>query len=111
MKETKPLSGRGTTIYYEEYKDGFNIEWGETKFFISDSLIKDILENFFIEQKKWYPLGASETIPMPRGLGEFITSKQSNLTPRHASALAAIMHGEGMIVAIKDQKPILLRKK
>ena len=105
------LSGRGTIIYYEDYKEGFNVKWGKMKFFISGSLIKDISENFFIEQKKWYPLGASETVPMKGGLGEFITSKQSNLTPRHASALAAIMNEEGMIVALKDQKPILLRKK
>ena len=81
------------------------------KFSISDSLIEDILENFLIEKTKWYPLGADEVNPMPRGLGEFITSRQDNLTPRHASAVAAIMEKEDMLSAIKDQKPIQLRKK
>lgn len=111
MKETKPLSGRGTTIYYENYNNGFNVKWGTIKFFISGSLIKDILENFLIEKNRWYPLGASETVPMKGGLGEFIKSKQPNLTTRHASAVAAIMKEEDMIVAITDQIPILLRKK
>lgn len=109
MKETKPLSGRGTTIYYEDYKDGFNIKWGTIKFIISGSLIKDILEKFLIEKNRWYPLGASETVPMRGGLGEFITSRQDNLTPRHASAIAAIMYQDNLIET-KGQKPILLRK-
>jgi len=111
MNTTTPLSGRGTTIQYEHYNDGFNVEWGKMKFFVPGSLIEDILENFLIEKNKWYPLGADEVSPMPRGLGEFIASKQDSFTPRHASAIAAIMYKEGMIVAIKDQKPILIRKK
>jgi len=68
MIETAPLSGRGTTIYYEDYSNGFNVKWGKIKFSISDTLIKDILENFFLEKNEWYPLGASETVPMKGGL-------------------------------------------
>ena len=110
MKETKPLSGRGTTIYYEDDKEGFNIKWGECEFSIKNSLIEDILKNFLIDKNIWYPLGANQNNPMPRGLGKFITPKQTDLTPRHACAIAAIMYKEGFVEA-KGQKPILLRKK
>lgn len=110
MKSTTPFSGRGTTIYYEDHDNGFNVKWGTIKFFISGSLIKDILENFLIDKNKWYPLGASETDPMPKGLGSFVNSKSRKLNPRHASAITAIMYEEKLIEA-EGKRPILLKKK
>lgn len=58
---------------------------------------------------KWYPLGADMVSPMPGGLGVFIQSRYKDLSPRHASAIAALMYQEGFI-DYKDGKPILLRK-
>ena len=108
MEKILPLSGRGKEIAYESIM-GKNIKWGKTKFLLPDSLIKDILENFFNETDKWYPLGADEINPMPRGLGNYLKNKYKGITPRHASAIAAIMHHEGLIEH-KNEKPILLRK-
>ena len=107
MKTAFPLSGRGSEINYEH---GYIAKWKKTKLTIPDSVVNDILNNFFIDKTKWYPLGASETNPMPRGLGEFITTRYTKLNPRHASAIAAIMYQENLIET-KGQKPILLRKK
>ena len=107
MQKTIPLSGLGSEIIYEH---GYIIKWRKTKFTIPDSIIDDILKNFFIDKNKWYPLGASETNPMPRGLGAYINSKPISLNPRHASVIAAIMNKEKLIEA-KGKKPILLKSK
>lgn len=107
MKKTRPLSGLGSEISYEH---GYIIKWRKTKFTVPSSLIDDILKNFFIDKNKWYPLGASETDPMPRGLGVYINSKSVTLNPRHASAIAAIMCEEKLLEA-KGKKPIFLKKK
>ena len=106
MGETRPISGRGSEIKYEH---GYIIKWGKTKFIVLYTLIDDILKNFFTDKNRWYPLGASETNPMPKGLGAYINSKSINLNPRHASAIAAIMCEEKMIEA-KGKKPVLLKK-
>lgn len=109
MNKILPLSGKGKEISFEIVDNGKNIKWGETKFKLSDPVINDILENFFIEADKWYPLGADMVSPMPGGLGVFIQSRYKNLSPRHACAIAAIMYQEGLI-DYKNGKPIFLRK-
>ena len=106
MKKIKTLSGAGSEIKYEY---GYCIRWGKTNFSISDGNVDDILQHFFKDKNKWYPLGAGETKPMFGGLGEYIFSEFPNLNPRHASAIAAIMVEEKMIEA-KGKKPILLKK-
>lgn len=107
MKKTRPLSGLGNEIRYEH---GYIIKWRKTKFTVPDTLIDEILENFFTDKNKWYPLGASETDPMPKGLGSFVNSKSRKLNPRYASAIAAIMYEEKLIEA-EGKRPILLKKK
>jgi len=109
MNKILPLSGRGKEINFEIIGDGKNVTWGKKEFTLPDSLINDILENFFIESDKWYPLGAHMVSPIPGGLGVFIQSRDKKLSPRHACAVAAIMHHEGLI-DYKDKSPILLRK-
>jgi len=105
MKKIKTLSGVGSEIKYEH---GYCIKWGKTNFSISDGNFNAILEEFFKDKNKWYPLGASETEPMSGGLGEYLY-EFPNLNSRHASAIAAIMVEEKLIEA-KGKKPILLRK-
>ena len=107
MKTIETLSGVGSKIKYEH---GFCIKWGKTNFSVSDDIMNDILKHFFIEKNKWYPLGASETDPLPEGLGAYIYSKRiNNLSPRYASAIAPIMCEENLIET-KGIRPILLKK-
>lgn len=109
MNKILPLSGRGKEITYEVVGDTRYGTWGKKPIELSDSVINDILENFFAESDKWYPLGAHMVDPIPEGLGVFIHSIDKDLSYRHACAVAAIMVHEGLI-DYKDKSPILLRK-
>lgn len=109
MDKFLPLSGKGKWIIFEVAGNVKNVTWGTRKFDLSDSTIDDILENFFIEFDKWYPLGAHMVSPMPGGLGIFIQSRHEGLYSRDACAIAAIMYQEGFIEH-KNKRPILLRK-
>jgi len=104
-----PLSGSGQPIYWENYKHGKRVSWRTTHFNLPDELIDDILENYFKDSKTWYPLGSSMTAPINGGLGEYIQKNFSRLTPRHASAIAAIMVRDNLIEC-RGKKPLELRK-
>jgi len=104
-----PLSGRGKKIVLEYYEGGKFVTWGDTLFKVPDSLINDILENFFKNVDIWYPLGASMTDPPSDGLGKYVQSHNGSLTPRHASAIAAIMV-EDRLIKYRGAKPIELKK-
>ena len=49
------------------------------------------------------------TNPMKNGLGEYVQKNFKSLTPRHSSAIAAIMVKE-QLLEYKGLKPILLKK-
>lgn len=108
MGSTQPLSGRGAIIRWE--RDGLvtGIHWGNSEFCVPQDLFDCILNQFFIDPDHWYPLGAGMDAPMPGGLGEFLQAR-SNLEPRHASAVAAILVAEGLL-HYRGRKPIELRK-
>ena len=103
-----PLSGVGQPISCVSTDNGRFVKWGKTRFDLPDSMINDIINNFFRNNQKWYYLGASMDNPIHGGLGEFISKKYSMLTPRHASAIAAIMVHDNLI-DFKGERPILLR--
>ncbi len=103
-----PLSGSGKPISWENHAGGRQVTWGDTKFHLPNELIEDILKNYFKNPTSWYVLGASMDDPVKGGLGEYIQNK-TTLTPRHASAIAAIMVYENLIEA-KGKRPIKLRK-
>jgi hypothetical protein len=105
----KPLSGRGKDIRYINDHSGKAVIWGQTQFFISNDLIAQILNSYFVDPNRWYPLGADMIRPISGGLGEFINNTCSSLSPRHATAIAAVMHNEKLI-AFKNAKPILLKR-
>jgi hypothetical protein len=105
---TRPLSGRGEEITVFRYPSVRRIRWGETDFLLSDEMVRTILDGFFTEPGRWYLLGASMTEPDPAGLGSFIRKTFPSFTPRHASAVAAIMVQEGFLV-YRGRKPIELR--
>jgi len=104
-----PLSGRGKQIIIRDYENGKFVTWGDTSFNVPDSLITDILENYFKNPNMWYPLGASMTEPPSNGLGRYIQTRYNSLTPRHASAIAAIMVEEKLL-KYRGAKPIELKK-
>ena len=93
-----PLSGSGKPISWKNYSLGRQVIWGNTKFYLSNEFIDDILMNYFNNPAMWYDLGASMDDPIKGGLGEYIQDK-TKLTPRHASAIAAIMVHENLIEA------------
>lgn len=103
----RPLSGRGSDIRIEYIKDDIHVHWGNAKFKIKKSVIQEITTNFFKDKDEWYPLGACIDNPMKYGLGEYIT-KEHNLTPKHASVVAAIMYKEGLI-EFRGKRPIELK--
>ena len=104
-----PLSGRGRPISWRSSSGGREVSWGTCRFALPDELIYDILHNYFLDDESWHPLGASMTDPMPSGLGEYIEQRFPGLTPRHASAIAAIMLHDGLIVC-QGTSPIELRR-
>ncbi len=110
MKETQPLSGLGSSIKYEEIQDGFTATWGNTSFEIKDISIQRILDEFFLNPKAWYPLGASEAPISQHGLGEFLENLDNRLTARFSSAIAAIMVAEDKLRFFQKGKAILLQK-
>ena len=111
MKKIKPLSGRGETIQYRylSFNEVFDVKWGKAEFSFNMTTVNKILNNFFKNEKEWYPLGASMDLIMKGGMGEFILNLNVGLLPRHASAIASILVEEGILVA-KGKRPISLRK-
>ena len=111
MKKIKPLSDKGTTIeyFYKTANDEYDIKWGNTKFQLSSKTIKQIVNDFFKDDKKWYLLGASVTTPSKGGFGKFLTTLNMSFSPKHSSAIAAILVKEGILKA-KGKRPIMLRK-
>ncbi len=105
----KPLSGRGKDIKYANDHNGKAVIWGQTHFYISNDLITQILDCYFIDPNRWYPLGADMIRPISGGLGEYVNGICSSFSPRHATAIAAIMYNEKLI-AFKNAKPILLKR-
>lgn len=104
-----PLSGCGTEIIYEkEYKE-WDVKWGTINFKIKYEYLADIMNDFFVDSNEWYPLGASMDKPIKGGLGEYVKDNIPFLTPRHASAIAAILYNENLI-SVKGKKPLYLKK-
>lgn len=100
MIQINTLSEKPNTkkIKYGKVDDMIKVEWGTSKFKINEDLYDEILENFFEEGDEWYPLGACVDNPTRGGLGEFLEGLEDyRLNPKHASAIAAIMHNEGLI--------------
>jgi len=82
---------------------------GAIRFHLSDRLTNDILNDHFRDRRTWYPLGAYMTNPLRGGLGEYVQRNFPSLTPRHASAIAAILVQDNLIES-RGNRPIKLRK-
>lgn len=106
---TRPLSGRGADITWHPVGTTWLVRWGNTELWVDRNDIDTILNRFFVDTDKWYPLGAGMDRPMPAGLGAFLRAHLS-LEPRYASAIAAIMVAEGLLQC-RGSRPIELRKR
>lgn len=83
----------GTTFHYSG------------KPFVSRDCYQKIITHF---KGRSVPLGASETNPILGGLGEFVRYNYGhNLTPRHASHIAAVLRDHGYL-KMRGLKPVML---
>jgi hypothetical protein len=105
----QPLSGRGQAITVFADPPDRLVLWGDRMFEVSNRMILRVLDEFFTGPGRWYPLGTSMTVPDPAGLGSFLRNTFPPFSPRHASAIAAIMVHEGFI-AFRGRKTIELKK-
>ncbi|SFS03890.1 hypothetical protein [Anaeromicropila populeti] len=102
-KENKNIS------YYLE-NNIYYVKWAtKTEFEITKTELDFILEEFFTVKEQWYLLGASETNPILEGFGKFIDDNFKKFTPRHASAIAAILVDIGILDSY-GKRPVKLRK-
>jgi len=108
-KKISTLARDKLNIEYELIDGKFKINWDDKTFYISNEEINAILDVFFCDKRKWYPLGATFDKPMKGGLGEFLRDELRGFTPRYASAVAAILVNEGYLIA-KGRRPIYLRR-
>jgi len=106
---TQPLSGKGQPIMVHLDPPCRLVLWGTLTFELTNEMVRTILEKFFINPNRWYLLGASMTSPDPAGLGSFVRATFPSFSPRHASAIAAILVHEGY-VTYRGSKPIELKK-
>ncbi|TCT15499.1 hypothetical protein EDC18_103204 [Natranaerovirga pectinivora] len=109
MKKVKPLSGKDTEILYEIKNGEVKSTWGTTPYKFQSAVFADVLDNYLIDENKWYPLGASFDKPIKGGLGEYLRDNH-NLNPRYASLIGPIMQKENYIYS-KGFKPVLIKKK
>lgn len=85
------------------------VQWSKMKFSVAENMLDTILQEFFSDGAEKM-LGASETAPPKDGFGWYLHDRFPQYTPRHASAIAAIMCNLGLL-DYRVKKAIYLRKK
>lgn len=112
-KDYKCISTLTTDVYniFYYFEDStYYVKWGEkTEFEFTQSEVNNMLNNFFVSENQWYPLGASETSPMPDGFGKYLDDNYEKLSPRHASAISAILVDRDILVS-RGMRPVELKK-
>ena len=104
------LTQNQKNVYYRKARDGYQISWANMKKFgLTNAQISKILNSYFAVPGHRYPLGASEDDPIPGGFGEFLQGSFQGFTPRHASAIAAVLVDLGYL-DFRGKKPVYLRK-
>ncbi len=104
MPRIPTLSGRTYFDYTPDGTGGFYIEYtGRPR--ITGEFIERIRRIF---HGKLIPGGFCRTEPMPGGFGEWIQAN-SRFTPQHASHIAAVLKGMGVIKEATGKKPIMLQ--
>jgi hypothetical protein len=109
MYTTRPLSGKGQPITVHRDPPFRLVLWGDLAFELPDGMVRTILDRFFTDPGRWYLLGASMTAPDPAGFGAFVRHTFPSFSPRHASAIAAVLVHEGFVMS-RGRKPIELKR-
>lgn len=97
----------GAIIYTGSIESGIRFEWGKMRWIeLTPEQIEDIQAEFSGSAN--VPLGASENLPRPvDSFGQWLEDNGWS-SARWASAIAAILHEEGIISGITGKKPIHL---
>ncbi len=105
------LSGTGSPIDYRKTSSGYQVKWGSTSFSFTNTQVEQLLTDYFQDPKVLYPLGADMVNPTPGGMGEYLKNRIRRFTPRHASAIAAILVNDENQLSFKTiGNAIYLRK-
>ena len=114
MPTTTTLGSPGKAVtfnYRGNVQNGVVIEYDYADVTVDQAFLCLILTTF---GKKKILGGFSETKPTPNGFGEWVrdNSKQHNskqLTPRHASRIAAIFVAEGYATSARDGNTVIIK--
>ena len=85
-----------TKIYCRKREEDIVVYKGNSMFYVKKEVIDTILNDFFIDQDKWYLLGSciqSENLC----LGEYLKRNIPSIKPNHVPAIVGIMIHEGII--------------
>lgn len=108
-KRISTLARKKNNILYCCVQDEFFVQWGKMKFSVTGDMLNTILQEFFSDGAEKM-MGASETDPPQDGFGWYLHDRFPQYTPRHASAIAAIMCDLG-VLDYRVKKAVYLRKK
>lgn len=95
---------RTTFSYSGSIEDGITLQFAQP-FMVSAENLLAIRKHFAGKKAR---LGASMTDPIPGGVGSFVASLGSGLTPRHASFLASIMQHEQYVVCSLEGNSVIV---
>ena len=106
-------AGKAVTFNYNgNVQNGVIIQYDYANVTVAQAFLSRILTTF---GKRTILGGFSETKPTPNGFGEWVrdNSKQYNnsrqLTPRHASRIAAIFVAEGYATSARDGNTVIIK--
>jgi hypothetical protein len=114
MPTTTTLGSPGKAVtfnYRGNVQNGVVIEYNYADVTVDSAFLSLILTTF---GKRRILGGFSKTIPTPDGFGEWVrdNSKQKNskqLTPQHASRIAAILVAEGYAKSERDGNTVIIK--
>lgn len=107
-KRISTLARVKNNILYCRMQEGIFVQWSEMNFSVSETTLNTILQEFFSDGEEKM-LGASETDPPKGGFGWYLHERFPQYTPRHASAIAAIMCDLGLL-DYRVKRAVYLRK-
>lgn len=103
------LARTKNNILYHRTPTEILVQWSKMKFSVTANTLNTILQEFFSDGAEKM-LGASETNPPKGGFGWYLHDRFPQYTPRHASAIAAIMC-DLELLEHRGKCPVYLKRK